>query len=254
MGVDLFLHSVRMVLVDWKTSLRITGLLYLIYAVPDLLISLNSSSATAFSSQDQYMGLAGASSIAGMLAIVASLWIAVAWHRYVLLNEGVSRVLPPFHGRRMLTYFFLGFALAVVAGIPAIVIYFVVGFPMTMLGPMGEFIGFVPALAVGLVIFYRLSPLLPAAALGQPLPIGDAWQATKGATGTLVGLAIMSAIAGVIISLPGVALAFMGPIGQTLSLAWNFAIGWLVVVAGVSILTSIYGVYVEGRALPRRAY
>ena len=40
MGVDIFLHSVRLVLNDWRTALKITGLLYLIYAIPSLLLGL----------------------------------------------------------------------------------------------------------------------------------------------------------------------------------------------------------------------
>ena len=40
MGVSLFVHSVRLVLGDWRNALKITGLLYLIYAVPTLIFTL----------------------------------------------------------------------------------------------------------------------------------------------------------------------------------------------------------------------
>ena len=40
MGVNLFMHSVRLVLGDWRHALRVTGLLYLIYAIPSLILGL----------------------------------------------------------------------------------------------------------------------------------------------------------------------------------------------------------------------
>jgi len=41
----------------------------------------------------------------------------------------------------------------------------------------------------------------------------------------------------------------LGGVGAFLALLWTLATGWVIMVVGVSILTTIYGHYVEGRAL-----
>jgi hypothetical protein len=106
-----------------------------------------------------------------------------------------------------------------------------------------------PGLAGGLlayVVLLRISPMLPSAAVGPRMGWRAAWDATKGATGTFFLLGLISG-----------ALAFgLNLIPQTLSptaLPVALLIGGLinavVSMLGASILTTIYGVYVEKRRL-----
>ena len=93
---------------------------------------------------------------------------------------------------------------------------------------------------------YRLSLSLPAAALGEPMGFGASWGATKGAGGDILVLAILSVVAAVVIDLPP---AFIFPNLTILAVAWQFATGWVILMVGVSILTTLYGHYVERRPL-----
>jgi hypothetical protein len=115
--------------------------------------------------------------------------------------------------------------------------------------PLG-FLAAIAALAAALIVGYRFAPLLPASAVGQPLTFGAAWEATKGATSAIVVLAIVSAVASFVIDLPALVLGLAGPPGHILGLIWMLGTGWVKMLVGVSILTTLYGHYVEGRAIP----
>lgn len=246
MATDMFIHAVRMVLEDWRTSLRITGLLYLVCAIPNLLVTITAPTSLDLA-QSANPPLVAVTWLSPFLTAIFTLWIAVAWHRYVLLDERPRAALPSFHGRRMMVYFGIGFALLLIIGVPLMPVFLALGVVTYYLGPWAMPVLAIPIVFVGLLVFYRLSPLLPAAAVGRSLQIGEAWQATKGAGSTLIGLALLSALVGVLISLPNLVLIFLGPIGQVLSAFWTLVVNWLVVVVGASVLTTVYGHYVEGR-------
>lgn len=249
MGVDIFMHSVRLVLNDWRTALKITGLLYLIYAIPSFVLGLlfpppaqpEQAAAAALASLPVTL-------LTIILATVAFVWIAVAWHRYVLLDEVPAGQLPAFQGDRMLSYFLrslliglIVFGIALVMGIAIFIFAF--------LGPL-VFVVSVAFFVLMLIASYRLSPMLPAAALGQRMTVSEAWASTAGANGAIIVLAIVSVIAAIVINLPAVLFAFLGPVGTFLSLLWSLATGWVIMLVGVSIVTTLYGHYVERRSIP----
>ena len=104
------------------------------------------------------------------------------------------------------------------------------------------------AVAVFLLISYRLAPMFPSAAIGQSVGVSQAWAATSGASGTIIVLAVVSAIASVVIDLPAELLARL-PVGMWLGFIWVGITGWVKLMVGVSILTTLYGVYVEKRTI-----
>ena len=83
------------------------------------------------------------------------------------------------------------------------------------------------------------------AALGDSLSLGDAWGATNGAMGDLLVLAILAVLGSVLIDLPVLSLMNIMPLAMT----WTFVTAWIKTMVGASILTTIYGHYVEGRPL-----
>lgn len=252
MGVDLFVHSVRLVLADWRNALKITGLLYLIYAAPSLIIGLF----FPVSSQPEQLSAAMFAAapltlITTILAIVAFVWIAVAWHRYILLLEMPAGQFPEFNQGRMLSY--LGYSLLI--GLIGIVLSFVVSavigvIAVPLLGVVGAAITGIVGLAALLIVCYRLAPILPAIAIGKPITLGQAWESTRNANVPIIILAILSAVAAFVIDIPAMVLTLGGPIGGFLALLWTLATGWVKMLVGVSILTTLYGHYVEGRAIP----
>ncbi len=255
MGIKLFLHSVRLVLNDWRNAVRISGLLYLIYAIPTLLLRLlfplPTEPTEPATTADAMAALTAApvALLTALLALVAFVWIAVAWHRYVLLDEMPAGQIPPFDGSRWMSYFGYSLALGLMMLVAAVVVG-VVGSLLFAIVPPLAFVVAVAAMAAALVIGYRLAPVLPASAVGNKLSFGAAWEATKGATMDIVVLALVSAVAAFIIDLPTNVLLQGGVVGQFIALLWALGTDWVKMLVGVSILTTLYGVYVEKRALP----
>ena len=252
LGAKLFMHSVRLVLGDWRNAVRISGLLYLIYAVPTFLLRLLFPVPSEPETAADAMAALSAAPIAlltALFALVAFVWIAVAWHRYVLLDEMPVGRIPAFNGSRWLGY--LGYSLAVglIMLVAAVVVGLAAGIVFAIVAPLA-FLAAIAAMAAALVVGYRLAPLMPAAAVGQPLGFRAAWEATEGATMDIVVLAIVSAVAAFLIDLPAAVLSLAGPAGYFLALMWMLGSDWLKMLVGVSILTTLYGVYVERRALP----
>jgi len=248
-GVNLFRHSVQLVLSDWRNALRITGLLYLIYAVPSLIFGLffpvptDPSQAMAAAA-----GAAPLALLTGILALIAFVWIAVTWHRYILLGETPAGQLPAFDTNRMLAYAGYSLLVSLIAGIAGFIVGGIVGV-LTVMVPFLFVVAMFCAIAAGLIVGYRLSPILPSAALGKTLSFGAAWEATKGASTDIIILAIISALASIIIDIPAWILALAGAPGAFLALLWTLATGWVKLIVGISIITTIYGYYVEKRPL-----
>lgn len=252
MGVNMFVHSVRLVLGDWRNALRISGLLYLIYAVPSLLLALLFPATSRPDQALAAMGTGGlVSFITLILAIVAFVWIAVAWHRYILLDETSAGQLPEFNSSRLLRYGGYSLLLGLIAMVLLFIVSAVIGIvAIPLLGAVGIFITTLLGLAAALIVGYRLAPMLPAIAIDKPLTLGQAWEATKNANGPIIVLAIVSAIAAIVIDIPAIVLMLAGPIGAFLAMLWTLCTGWVKMLVGVSILTTLYGHYIEGRAIP----
>jgi hypothetical protein len=191
--------------------------------------------------------------IVALVGVIGTLWIAVAWHRHILLDE-VPTIIPAFRAGRIGAYFLrvlliglilmvIGFALGFVASLIASPLLRPGVSPVMILvsGLILALIVFVPLFVIGT----RLSTSLPAAALGAPKGIGDAWRSTAGQLGTFVVLAIILAVASFLSNY--VSNLLVG--NWVLLLGWSIVVGWISSMVGLSILTTLYGHYVEGRPL-----
>jgi hypothetical protein len=251
-GIDIFVHAVRLVLGDWRNAVRISGLLYLIYAIPSLILQLlfpplpETASAADVAAA---LATAPVGLLIAIFALVAFVWIAVAWHRYVLLDEMPAGQFPEFNGSRLVSYAVYSLGIGLLAVIAAILVGIVAGLVVAIVPPLA-FLAALVALAAALIVGYRFAALLPASAVGKPLTFGAAWEATKGANRDIIVLAMVSVIAAFIIDLPALIFAFAGPVGGFLALIWTLGTGWVKMLVGVSILTTLYGHFVEGRAIP----
>lgn len=238
MGMKLFMQAVRLVLNNLNDALRISALLYFVPAIV---------AAVLLAGGDPAAPPPPLAMLVSLIAFIGGLAIAVAWHRFILLDERPTGWLPAFDGRRMLVYFGYSLLLSLVAFAIALVVGMVLGIFAVMGGVVLVILtGFVTVFVV-LVIGYRLALILPASSVDRPLRLGEAWAATSGATGDIVALAFISAIASVVISLPS--LVFTGPL-SAVGLLWGALVNWLSLMVGISILTTLYGHYVEGRPIP----
>jgi len=173
------------------------------------------------------------------------MWVAVAWHRFVLLEEYSNGVVPTFHGGRMLAYFGYGLLLGLVVGLATVVVAVLVGGALFWAPILAIAAAGIVAIA-GCWAFYRLSPILPACAIGNKMGMKEAWAATKPMSGSILGAMVIFVVSILALAFLGVLIGSIIPIlGGVLLLAFN----WLYILLGISFLTTLYGVAVEGRTI-----
>ncbi|WP_425084076.1 hypothetical protein [Ruegeria profundi] len=253
LAFEIFMHSIKMVLRNLKQAIQIT----LIPALIGGLVIIAFSLLFGISFEDistEPNGLPDAASpgavTAFLFCVLASLfaimvWIVVSWHRFVLLEEYPAGFLPAFRSDRMLAYIGRMVMLALLGVIVLIPTMLVIGFLTQASAAMGILAWLL--VVVGLsVAFYRVSPIMPAAAIGEPLKLTDAWRATDGANGTIVALVVLLVLFQMGLQLLFAILLIIPVIG---ALVVVFASMLIVPLINVSILTTFYGVFIEKRAL-----
>jgi len=193
---------------------------------------------------------AGAAIMFTLLAVIVMTvvfaWIAVAWHRFVLLEQ-YPGMLPAFKGQPIGAYIGKTLVLSLLVALVVFVVAFVIGLLTALTASMGLaiFLGVV----LGFVVSYlwlRIGLVLPATALREPLKVSESMAATKPMAGTIFGasaiLAILNFVASLII---GQVYDFADIIAFVLDVAAN----WVFLMVGISILTTLYGHLIEKRPL-----
>jgi hypothetical protein len=184
------------------------------------------------------------------VTIVAFSSIAVSWHRYVLRDivpHGLERLAVDAPVRRylgnliLLTFIIVGLLLV----------------PTTLLVVLGSQQGSIllfPLIAMlSLMISFRLSLKFPAIALGlTDFRFASSFNLTKGQSGPIALYALLVLAVSVL-----VAFLLAGIAGTVTYLAPSFAgwllfplqmlLDWVMMIFGITILTSLYGFFVEGR-------
>jgi hypothetical protein len=193
--------------------------------------------------------------VRGLVTMLAFASIAVNWHRYILLDE-----VP--HGNEIyrlddktwryfgniLLLFLILMAAGIIIGLP---IGFIVG-----LARASEYIVILVALLVAPVagiLALRLGVKFPAIALGRhDFSMKNAWTATQG-NNLPIFLVILFEIVVVVIAflIVGLTAYLTSQIDPTLTVVIAIALGlvvnWLFTIFSITILTSLYGFFVEQR-------
>lgn len=244
-GWQIFVHSVRQVFGNLNAALRVSGVLFLVQIVASFGIG------TVFLGRMEHgMGAGYGFSVAliMLVSIVMSLWIAVGWHRYVLRVE-LPGLVPAWHGGRMLAYFGVSLLIGLTL-LPFAIVFALIGAGFSaVVGPnvdlftaaVGMFLVLLPAFIVSL----RLSAILPGVALGQELAFSAGWKATKGETPTFAVLTVVVIVAALVIQIPA---RLFGEF-SLLGFIWSIGASWVQLMVGVSLLTTLYGHYIEKRPL-----
>jgi len=254
-GWKIFTHSLGMVFNNLVAALRISLVLYLINSVVG--ISFGRKYGEVLKGMESgYLFLApqgfwGAWLVTMLIGAVTSLWIAVSWHRYILLEENPGAMLPPFNFDRIIAYFGVSILIGLVIAFVVMVVGMVAGVILTGLvnlqsGPVFQLLLQIMVMGPVIYVFYRISLPLPAAALGKPVGMGESLRLTKPASGAIIQLMVFGLIAAVILKLPSY---FHPDPSSLLNLVYTHVVGWFIMMASVSILTTLYGVYVENREL-----
>lgn len=243
MNIELFKHSLRLVIGNWQTSLRLSSPLVVIMVLGLVLVG------PEFFVQDPDPNGATApsptASFLQLLLAISGLWVAVAWHRFILLEEYPTGAVPAFHGGRMLAYFWRALLMGLTVGLGAILVITGVWLLLFWAVPLAVLITIIVGIGTSWA-FYRLSPILPGAAVEKPLTMGQAWEATKPLSGAILVTMFLFVVSIVILLFVGALIAGLIPfLGGLLLLGVN----WLYIMLGISILTTIYGIAVEKRSV-----
>ncbi len=245
---QLFVHSVRLIVNNFESALRISGVLYLVQAITQIYLFQNMDTEVLPDGTEMPV-MALADSFAFLLlsifSVIASLWIAVAWHRFVLKEEYPSGWIPKWHGSNMLGY--LGRSILI--SLLIMVGCFAISLPLGLLVILLPFL--MPAVPIAMILFvvwllFRMSTALPSAALGKTVSLKDAWSETAPHSPVILQLSAITVVAFLIIMTPSLLAAESESV---IGLIYDLVIGWMVTMVGISTLTTVYGHVVEGRGV-----
>ncbi|SLN33610.1 hypothetical protein ROG8370_01370 [Roseovarius gaetbuli] len=195
----IFTHSLKMIFGNLPQVMKITlvpaliGFAFLIGFMAILGISANQ-----FTVLESGPGAISTGAFLGailllLILLMVGLWPIVAWHRFILLAEYPKGWIPTLRFDRILSYAGHAILLGLVAFALVLPIGMIMGVTASAAPVAGTVFVLLVVLAVNVIVF-RLSPILPAAAIGRPLRMKEAWEATKGADGTLLLLLIILSV------------------------------------------------------------
>ena len=171
-------------------------------------------------------------------------WVAVTWHRFILLEEYPSFV-PAISDRPIWPY--------VKRTLMIILQMMVVMVPVLslMLPAISNFPSAAVILSIGLsilmsFIWLRICVSLPSVAVGEHMGSADAWAETKDIRQTILGVCVIMMFLN---SAAGLLPVLLAPHLLIISTVLNIAIQWVSIMIGISVLTTIYGHVIEGRPL-----
>lgn len=255
-GLEILLHSIRQVFGNLDGALKVSAVPYAVQVVVGLVIGasaagMGSGMGAGMPSGGMMAGMGFAGLVTLIVVLITSLWMAVAWHRYILLSEHPTGYVPPFNGDRIMAYFLRSLGYGIVLILIGMLLGMVMGLILAPVANSGRIVLFMILMSVlvylpMLVLSFRLTAGLPGAALGAGTDFMAGWQATQGATVDIAVLSVFVVGAHLIFGLVDFYL-FSGV--WLLSFLWNVIVGWLIVMVGISILTTLYGHYVQKRLL-----
>ena len=255
-GITLFTHAIGMVFGNLGAALRISGLLMalqfaLVIGLDLQVLFLPVEPEPVLPGEMPAASVPPAALLFWLVQLLSGIWIAVAWQRFILREEVPAGVVPPFRGRAMLRYLGIGLLLVLLLALAAIPLVVLVTF---IVGPMALAAQELGAnLAFGLMVFVpitylglRLSPILTASALEEKLPLREAWYRTGASGGAIFILTLLATTGAFLLNLPAAVLVqgLSGP-----AFVYSFLSAWLVLLISTSLITTIYGHFIEDRPL-----
>jgi len=255
-AMDIANDALDSVLGDIKTALKISIPVLLLniiivtilgYSFWQALFSGNAREAQAF--LDAPFGSAAILFVA-VLIVFSMYWVTVAWHRFVILDERPTGILPKLYLGSIWAYIWRLLVLAFVIGLVAV-------FPLALLssalggGGSINIADYSEALQIGPIAvlfnmigttvfayaFLRYSPFLVAAAIGKPIKAATGRESTYWARKAIFILAVGYAAMSLVYTFIGGGLSTgLWPI----DLAIILALQWVAFMFTISLLTTLY--------------
>jgi len=251
LGWTIFRKSVLHVFSNFGEAIKIGGSIMLLTHI--LIIGVIYLAISKFVPQGMYgkdwIVFLGLPTAIGLTIVqgLSFFWIAISWHRFLLLNETTSGLLPKWSNHLLLAYFrksFLIFALM-------ILIALLMAIPIYILANMGVLTGITGILGGALMVMpvaylgMRISAILPAIAIGKSISVSAMMGVTRPYRGAIALLAFLSLLVN---GLPSYLIDNIsrGTMAQTIL---TLIFSWLQVMLSISILTTLYGFLFEDRSL-----
>jgi hypothetical protein len=252
-GLHIFIHSVRQVFGNLKDALRVSAVLWLLYIV-DYIWAFSDMFDVAMMMETGQMtdipdGLITRFLVGSVIAFLIAFWIAVSWHRFVLLEEKPKNLMPALRLNLVLSYLTRSLGLAVIGVFLAVVAMTVIGLSIGILfAPVMYLMPFLLLIALS-YLFYRVSPVLPAAALGEPYTLRDAMGVTRPYAAAIFQASLLVFVFGFLVNAVSAPLLSVFADGSLIQIVLSGAFSWITFMVSISVLTTIYGVAVEERSL-----
>ncbi len=250
-GWKIFLHSARMVSNNLIEAFRISLLLYAVQVAVNIWFMGQHGEAIQAMQSGMMMsvpdGYWPSWGLTIAVSTLTSLWIAVGWHRFVLMQENPTAVLPQFHGNQIVAYLIKSLLLGLRVGVIAVIVMMIAGFALgAILGNAGALLGVLIVVAFSVYLLYRWGLVLPAAALGNTMSFKESWDSTALASGAIWQLSVVALGATFLVMLPQI---MSSDLTSLINQIYTYVLNWIIMMVGVSVLTTLYGVYHEGRDL-----
>lgn len=247
-GWEILAHSVRLVFNNFEQALRISVVPYAVSSLAFILFSLPATRAMESDNTATLVANAPGAmlghSVYTIISVAVALWIAVGWHRYVLLEEYPKGWISRFHGTALRGYFWRSLLIGLIIAPVFLIVVMIVG-TFLAASSAGALLTLFIGMAVSTYLFYRICVVLPAAALGHSMQIGEAWNRTREASNTIVALVVLVLAASILIQMP----ATLGSSGSVFGIVYTLIINWLMTMIGASVLTTFYGHFIEHRPI-----
>lgn len=186
--------------------------------------------------------------VAAVVYLIVATWIAVAWHRFILLEE-YPGLLPPLSMQAVLPYIGKSFLIGLLMMLAVVPLSMIAGLILAGLGlTQNALASLVVGFFLGLIltfIWLRLAIALPGVAIAKAMTNRAAWDATK-------------PMADDIFSAAAILVGFNTGISVLADLVfpagWAYyiviiLINWFTMMVGISLLTTLYGHLIEKRPL-----
>ncbi len=248
-AIRIFSHAISMVFRDFGATLRATsvGVALVALSVVALIASAPASFGTLITQSfdtDAVIPNVGLVVAAFLLMAIGYLTMVAAWHRYVLLPQDQrSGGFTPSAGI-VLGYLGRSILLGLLMMLLAIPVFIPVGIIAAATNSvLVSAIASIPAIAILIWVFLRLSLILPACTIHHDMKIRASWDATKDLSGTIAMLTIIMALADFLIN----QVLGLLPSASILGGVVSVVISVLYALVSASVLTTLYGIAVEGR-------
>ncbi|MEO0359454.1 MAG: hypothetical protein AAF386_14450, partial [Pseudomonadota bacterium] len=244
MSLRIFIHALRMVFADLGASLKVTGVLYLfayvLIAAPFVIFLGTADIVSVMSDPNGPPNVEGGFLLSVLVGVVGyitlSTWLAICWHRYVLLGE----IALSFPTGKVGPYFWRGFGYAIAAFLPVVIVG---GIIVTAAGQGAAVVVDILVTVVGLFLLFRISMGLPGLCVDQHIDLQESWKRTAPFSGMILGTTLILAVVSTVFSLLVAGLlSGAGGASIVVVMALNLIIGWMQLMVGLSLLTTFYGV------------